>query len=99
MRTASRRGGRVRPAVRVEYTRPPTITLRDGVLNARARSICRRPPLRGLLATLRSPRSGMLDWTRFHGVFEHTRARRSTKGRKSGEETVRRGARRGAKEV
>ena len=64
---------RVQPAVRVKYTRPPTIRLRDGVLNALARSICRRPPLRGLLATLRSPRSGMLDWTRFHGGFEHTR--------------------------
>ena len=71
MRTASR--GRVRPAVRVRYTRPPAIRLRDGVMSARARSICRRPSLRRLLATLRSPRSDMLDWTRFHGLFEHTR--------------------------
>jgi hypothetical protein len=71
MRTTA--GGRVRPAVRVKYTRPPTILLRDGVLSAEARSICRRPSLRGLFATLQSPRSDLLDWTRFHGVGEHTR--------------------------
>jgi hypothetical protein len=65
MRTAPR--GRVRtparrvqPAVRVSRTRRATIKLRDGVhAGARARTICRPPPLRGLLATLRSPRSGM----------------------------------------
>ena len=59
MRTAARGG--VQPAVRVKYTRPPTISLCDGVLNTGTRSICRRPPRRGLLATLRSPRRGMLD--------------------------------------
>jgi len=47
MRTTTRGG--VRPAVRVKYTRPPTIRLRDGVANASARSICRRPPRRGML--------------------------------------------------
>jgi hypothetical protein len=71
MRTASR--GRVRPAVRVRYTRPPAIRLRDGVMNARTRSICRRPSFHRLLATLRSLRNDMLDWTRFVCFFEHTR--------------------------
>jgi len=59
MRTAPP-GRRVQPAVRVSRTRRTTITLRDGVhAGAPARPICRPPPLRGLLATLRSPRSGM----------------------------------------
>src|SRR5579871_1988828 len=38
----------VQPAVRVKYTRPPTIWLCDDVVNVRTRSICRRPTRRAL---------------------------------------------------
>jgi len=56
--------GRVQPAVRVRRTRRATILLRDGVPEgAGAPTICRPPPRRGLLATLRTPRRGTQHWT------------------------------------
>jgi len=46
-------GGTALAAVRVKFTRPATIPLRDGVWCAEARSICRRRLGNSFLATLR----------------------------------------------
>src|SRR5665213_367449 len=75
MRADEARGGRgALASVRANSTRPPTIKLSHGIGCAQGSTICRRPLLRGLLATLRSPRSSVAHWTGYGGGCEHRRS-------------------------